>query len=678
MDVGKLIVGLNKYSHDTAICVANAAGEVLFACEKERITRVKHDGGDASALVSYALEALGASVDDVELVVSNNHHHRIAPFEERLPWAVSMGHYPRSALDDANLLPHAVHAELSHHLAHAFAAAAAAPFRGGLVVVMDGMGESHAAMAAAERRRRGSSEQFGKEAAVTTASYAGAASDAAVAAAAKGAADPPADLYYSDLHLLAERPYASRDFQQVPAVLEPFTGYREAESAYVFDWEAGEGESNPSGDVFSSGRLRITPVYKRWQRERSPPELYNHGFENMESLGAVYSRISSHVFGDWNACGKVMGLAPWARVWGGGGSNDSSGNGGGSAVSRLMGGDLLAPEGTPGAFAVDWDVLNGLPHANCLSNAGPIDDDEATADAMTAAGNRPFYAALAARVQADLEAAALPFVAGLRKRCGEGTAASAAAENLCLVGGVALNSVLNGRIARELGFRRVFVPSGPGDEGIAIGCAMFGVHHRDMLLAAAAAASPATTGPSSTGSGAEAGGGSDGSNKKTAVRRLPEGEYLGAYLGRGWSTEEVLMEVDQWEPWIHITDLREKPEVRAAAALAAARMDDAALDAAAADAAALAVAATVAAGHVVAWFQGRSEFGPRALGSRSILADPRDAGNVDRINALIKKREDFRPFAPSVLAEEAAGWFDGVSEFSSPFMSMTAPAAAAV
>lgn len=49
----------------------------------------------------------------------------------------------------------------------------------------------------------------------------------------------------------------------------------------------------------------LTPVYKRWTRERSPPELYNHGFENMESLGAVYSRVSSHIFGDWNACGEI-------------------------------------------------------------------------------------------------------------------------------------------------------------------------------------------------------------------------------------------------------------------------------------------------------------------------------------------------------------------------------------
>ena len=55
--------------------------------------------------------------------------------------------------------------------------------------------------------------------------------------------------------------------------------------------------------VRDGGPPTITPIYKRWTLERSPPELYNHGFENMESLGAVYSRVSSHIFGDWNACG---------------------------------------------------------------------------------------------------------------------------------------------------------------------------------------------------------------------------------------------------------------------------------------------------------------------------------------------------------------------------------------
>jgi carbamoyltransferase len=79
----------------------------------------------------------------------------------------------------------------------------------------------------------------------------------------------------------------------------------------------------------------------------------------------------------------------------------------------------------------------------------------------------------------------------------------------------------------------------------------------------------------------------------------------------------------------------------------------------------------LAAGKIVGWFQGGSEFGPRALGNRSILADPRLAHVRDTINADVKFREDFRPFAPSVLAEDCATYFD--CDYTSPHMLLTAP-----
>jgi carbamoyltransferase len=84
-----------------------------------------------------------------------------------------------------------------------------------------------------------------------------------------------------------------------------------------------------------------------------------------------------------------------------------------------------------------------------------------------------------------------------------------------------------------------------------------------------------------------------------------------------------------------------------------------------------ATASMLANGAIVGWFQGRSEFGPRALGHRSILADPRRQGLRDRINSQIKFREDFRPFAPSVAAEHAATYFD--ADFASPYMLLVAP-----
>ena len=80
---------------------------------------------------------------------------------------------------------------------------------------------------------------------------------------------------------------------------------------------------------------------------------------------------------------------------------------------------------------------------------------------------------------------------------------------------------------------------------------------------------------------------------------------------------------------------------------------------------ALSIAREVSEGKVVGWFQGCMEFGPRALGNRSLLADPRDPGMKDRVNAKVKRRESFRPFAPAVIEEEAMSYFGyaGVTNF---------------
>lgn len=115
-------MGLNLYSHDTSVCILDRQGDCLFAGQKERLTRVKHDAGDASELVQHALESAGVTLHDVSLVVVNNHHYRVAPFERRLGWSVSMGHYPRSYADPFNLFPGVTKVELSHHLAHAWGA----------------------------------------------------------------------------------------------------------------------------------------------------------------------------------------------------------------------------------------------------------------------------------------------------------------------------------------------------------------------------------------------------------------------------------------------------------------------------------------------------------------------------------------------------------------------------
>ena len=158
----KLVLGINKYSHDTTLCAANAeTGEVLFALSKERITRKKHDGGNTAELVELCLDQLDLDLDSVVKVVMNNHHHRILPFIESNPnhmeWEEGLGingGQEDGYSDEYNLLTSVGDKiEMSHHLAHAYSAAAQCPFDEGMIVVMDGMGETFRTMKCAQEEK---------------------------------------------------------------------------------------------------------------------------------------------------------------------------------------------------------------------------------------------------------------------------------------------------------------------------------------------------------------------------------------------------------------------------------------------------------------------------------------------------------------------------------------------
>jgi hypothetical protein len=124
-----LILGVNKYSHDTSCCfIDTKTNQIVFSQSKERITGKKHDGGDIGSLVKHGLEAIGADINDIKLVVSNNHHFRVLPFEQRIPTYTALNYVPESYNDEYNLLPNAEHLELSHHLAHAWSVVSTAPF----------------------------------------------------------------------------------------------------------------------------------------------------------------------------------------------------------------------------------------------------------------------------------------------------------------------------------------------------------------------------------------------------------------------------------------------------------------------------------------------------------------------------------------------------------------------
>ena len=183
-------------------------------------------------------------------------------------------------------------------------------------------------------------------------------------------------------------------------------------------------------------------------------------------------------------------------------------------------------------------------------------------------------------------------------------------KHLCIAGGVGLNCVANGRLLREGPFDDVWIQPAASDAGNALGCALFAWH---QLLG----------------------------NPRVADSRRQKASYLGP----AYSDDEIQAYLDA----------KEVPYARFAS-------QEALCDA---------VADLLASEHVVGWLQGRMEFGPRALGARSILGDPRSRTMQSVLNLKIKFRESFRPFAPTVMAEHVSECFELDRE--SPYMLLVAP-----
>ena len=227
---------------------------------------------------------------------------------------------------------------------------------------------------------------------------------------------------------------------------------------------------------------------------------------------------------------------------------------------------------------------------------------------------------IAASLQAVLEDTVLGIARWLRQASGE--------PNLALAGGVALNCVMNARLRDSGIFERVWVQPAAGDAGTALGAALWvdSLQRRaDETRDDAVAAVPPEP-RSHAAAGAPAGPHAPG--RTLAPRRW---SMAHAYLGPGYADHAVEAALS-WAklPYRRFAD---------------------------ADEAAEAVAALLADNCIVGWFQGRMEYGPRALGARSILASPIDPDMQARLNEL-KDREDFRPVAPAVLAERFAEWFE--------------------
>ena len=182
-------------------------------------------------------------------------------------------------------------------------------------------------------------------------------------------------------------------------------------------------------------------------------------------------------------------------------------------------------------------------------------------------------------------------------------------DNLCLAGGVALNCVANGKLHKSKIFKNIYIQPAAGDAGGSLGSALALYHmyfHKNRIY------------------------------NKEKSQDLMKGSYLGPY----YSKKEILIMNKKnkavYDYYESFEELSKK------------------------------VAKLISESNIIGWFQGRSEFGPRALGNRSILADPRKLGMQKKLNLKIKYREGFRPFAPSVLEEDYNKYFDG--NLKSPYM----------
>jgi carbamoyltransferase len=181
--------------------------------------------------------------------------------------------------------------------------------------------------------------------------------------------------------------------------------------------------------------------------------------------------------------------------------------------------------------------------------------------------------------------------------------------NLCLAGGVALNCVANGKVLRDKAFKHVWIQPASGDAGGAIGAALAAWHL-----------------------------------ELDKPRTLSGGDSMkGAYLGPSYTQTEIEKRLSAAGALFHNVSDQELIDLTARA---------------------------LAEGKAVGWFQGRMEFGPRALGARSILADPRSQTMQKMLNLKVKYRESFRPFAPAVLREHVADWFE--IDCDSPYMLLVA------
>ncbi len=288
------------------------------------------------------------------------------------------------------------------------------------------------------------------------------------------------------------------------------------------------------------------------------------------SLGKIYSGLTYHLgFRPEYDEYKVMGLASYGKP----------------KYYELF--KSIIKFDSDGGFKINGALCNvdldGRPTEDLIRIIGPMRHrgQPLTQDHMD----------IASSLQKVLEDAVLHLAEHLYRITGE--------ENLCLTGGVAYNSVANGRLADEGPFKNIYIPPCVGDAGTSIGAAFY-IYN--------------------------------------TIQGKPREYVLDcASLGLEYTNEQIKEALDTCK----VAYRKEENIMQTTAKL-------------------------LSEGNIMGWFQGKMEFGPRALGNRSILADPRRAEMKDLVNKYVKRREEFRPFAPSTLQEDIQTYFD--TKYESPFM----------
>lgn len=584
-------------SHDGSACLLKD-GKIKVAIEKERVTRIKHDGFNDTAAIQYCLDAEGITMDEITLVVQNDNFGNFKYGNEM--------HFGKRLVKDNANYPVVT---ISHHLAHAYSAIGTCPFDEFNILVLDGCGSP----------------------------------------------------YDQCIDLVGGIVPGQQKMDVLPHL------YFEKDSFYHYQDEVNQ---------------TIFKDFSPWAPIHKYPM---YPYTTQHSIGGLYEAASIYCVEGMADPGKLMGLAPY---------------------------------GKEGFFQESvFDMEDGRVYLNydwMERYQDPTDNQDGLKRRFE------YYANIAYGIQKEIERAILYLV---RHRL-----ALHPCENLCYAGGTALNAVANSRILKETDVNNLYIEPAAGDNGLALGCAYygwlevlkkervkhpgttcFGMEYPAEVIERAIKNHTVDVPPMVIKERADAffnlldrtrvnKSGRTGviqfniedTGVYQVVARL-DGQLRSINGVVEKPTSKVVMNSEdfhkltlqpgQFKAYVKAGKIRVSHEAdliilwenydfeEVVAGLPAVgegnvvyRKSDRIFE----DTAAL-----LAAGKIIGWFQEGSEFGPRALGHRSILADPRKEGARDFINAKVKFREDFRPFAPSVLVEDVSLYFDKIGE--SPYMILVDP-----